>query len=272
MIAPAHSDPFVGAYLRRLGVERRPRADAAWLAALHRSHLERIPFENLSIHLNEPISLDLADLADKILHRHRGGFCYELNGLFGHLLTLLGYQVTLLGARVWGGETCGPPLAHLALRVTTVDGERWLADVGFGDHSLYPLRWAGDIAQQDPGGTFRLRPVEGGDWEVYRNDVPQYRVEAHPRALSDFGAMCWYHQTSPLSHFTRSTVCTRRSDDGRVTLSGRRLINTTTTGKTESELTSDDDLLEAYRTVFGIALERLPDSEAVPRGSLTLAA
>ena len=70
----------VMAYLERLGVATPAVSDAAGLRTLHRAHQLTVPFENLSIHLAEPISLDEADLIDKIVRRRRGGFCYELNG------------------------------------------------------------------------------------------------------------------------------------------------------------------------------------------------
>ena len=143
-------DAFVDACLRRLGVEARGRADLTWLRELHAAHLLRVPFENLSIHLGEPVSLDEDALLAKLVDRRRGGFCYELNGLFARLLENLGYHVTLLGARVWTGQGFGPPLDHLALMVATADGaDRWLADVGFGDNSVYP--WPGQ--KRTRGGT-----------------------------------------------------------------------------------------------------------------------
>jgi N-hydroxyarylamine O-acetyltransferase len=255
----ADDDAFVAAYLARLGIQTGRQADVTRLREIHAAHVERVPFENLSIHLGEPLSLETVALADKILRRGRGGFCYELNGLFARLLEHLGYRVTLLGARVWDGEAFGPPLDHLVLAVTTVDDEEtWVADVGFGNHSLYPLRWVEDVEQDDPGGVFRLQRT-GDDWDLYRNSAVQYRIEAHPRMLRDFDAMCWYHQTCPQSHFTRSLVCTRRSGEGRVTLSDRRLIITTASGKTETELIDDRLVLDTYRTAFGIELEQIPN-------------
>ncbi|MFB7075296.1 arylamine N-acetyltransferase, partial [Streptomyces sp. NPDC056290] len=127
-------------YLRRLGAGHpaRPTVDA--LRDLHLRHLRTVPFENLSIHLGEEIVLDGERLLDKVVRARRGGFCYELNGAFAVLLTELGYDVTLLAARVYGeGDRLGIPYDHLALRVRTVDGGDWLADVGFGAHFHLPL-------------------------------------------------------------------------------------------------------------------------------------
>lgn len=252
-------DEFTAAYLGRLGVELVKTPTLALLRELHYAHVCRIAFENLSIHLDEPLSLEPGRLAQKVLGRSRGGFCYELNGTFARLLEALGFGVTLLAARVWDGEAFGPPLDHLALRVTTAADGTWLADVGFGEHSLYPIAWEPGLDQSEPGGTFRLAPAGEGDFDLYRNGSVQYRIETHPRALGDFEAMCWYHQTSPRSHFTRTVICTRRTSEGRVTLSGRRLITTSESGRTETVLSEDEDVLVAYRTHFGIYLDRIPD-------------
>ena len=112
----------VAAYLNRIGVTAPAASDAAGLRTLHRAHQLTVPFENLSIHLAEPISLDEPDLIDKIVRRRRGGFCYELNGAFALLLEALGAQVSRVGARVYGEAGLSPPLDHLALIVRPADG------------------------------------------------------------------------------------------------------------------------------------------------------
>jgi N-hydroxyarylamine O-acetyltransferase len=250
------------AYLARIGAARPARADAAALRELQLRHLLAVPFENLSIHLGEPIVLEPAALLDKLVRRRRGGFCYELNGAFADLLSTLGLAVTLLAARVFGEDGPGPPFDHLALRVD-VDGEGpWLADVGFGRHSSYPLRLDSRDEQDDPGGTFRIAETADGDLDVIRDGQPQYRLEPRPRSLADFEPTCWWQQTSPRSHFTRSLVCSLLTDDGRVTLSDRTLIRTAGDQREERTLSGDAELLDAYRTWFGIVLDRLPRSPA----------
>jgi N-hydroxyarylamine O-acetyltransferase len=268
----------VDAYLRRLGVQRpaSPTADA--LRELHLRHLQTVPFENLSIHLGEEIVLEENRLLEKVVGAGRGGFCYELNGLFGALLAALGFEVALLAARVYGDEgRLGIPYDHLALRVGTVDGGVWLADVGFGTHSHYPLAYEERGEQRDPGGMFRVvasgpdaAGVQGGafgagsaeqvDLDVFRNGEPEYRLETRPRVLGDFVAGAWWHSTSPVSHFTRSLVCSRLTDDGgRVTLSGRGLTVTGADGTRDTrELTTDEEVLAVYRERFGIELGAVP--------------
>jgi N-hydroxyarylamine O-acetyltransferase len=243
------------------------------LRELHLRHLETVPFENLSIHLGEEIVLEEEQLLDKVVRARRGGFCYELNGAFGALLAELGFEVMLLAARVYGeGEKLGIPYDHLALRVRTVDGGDWLADVGFGANSHYPLVFGDRGEQTDPAGTFQVveagpdpAGVQGdaagfGDLDVVRNGRPQYRLETRPRALGDCVSGAWWHSTSPVSNFTRSLVCSRVTEDGgRITLSGRRFTVTGADGAKEvSDLATDKEVLEAYQERFGIVLERVP--------------
>jgi N-hydroxyarylamine O-acetyltransferase len=248
-------------YLRRISVSPPAHADAAGFRQLHRAHQISVPFENLSIHLGEPISLDEDDLVSKIVDRRRGGFCYELNGAFGLLLETLGAQVARVSARVYfDGGRLGPPFDHMALVVRLPDGTGpWLADVGFGRHSVYPLLLDSRTGQDDPAGRFLLAEAPLGDVDVLKDGEPQYRVELRERSLADFIPTCWWQQTSPMSHFTQSTICSRLTEDGRVSISGRTLIRTSNGSRTEQQLPSDEVLLSAYRDHFGVALDRVPE-------------
>lgn len=245
------------AYLSRIGVARPASPDADALRALHLSHLRTVPFENLSIHLGEEIVLAEQPLLDKIVGARRGGFCYELNGAFATLLRALGYQVELLSARVFGAEGLGVPYDHLALRVQTPSGP-WLADVGFGRHSHFPLRWDSRAEQADPGGVFRIEETGEGDLDVLRDGTPQYRLEQRPRTFAEFEVGCWWNRTSPKSHFTRSLVCSRLTETGRITLSGRTLVTTGADGTRAERQLGEGEVLAAYREHFGIVLEREP--------------
>jgi N-hydroxyarylamine O-acetyltransferase len=248
------------AYLTRIGVSRPLVLDAAALRSLHRAHLLAVPFENLSIHLGEPISLDEADLIDKIVGRRRGGFCYELNGAFACLLQCVGAEVRRVSARVYANDgTLGPPFDHLALIVRLPDGTGpWLADVGFGSHSTYPLLADARGEQADPAGRFLLTQTSDGDIEVTKDGQPQYRLELRERALADFVPTCWWQQTSPQSHFTKSVICSRLTAEGRISISGRRLIRTTGGQHIEENLPDDRAVLAAYRDHFGIVLTSVP--------------
>jgi N-hydroxyarylamine O-acetyltransferase len=255
------SDPMeeaqVNAYLARIGVDRPVGTDAEALRRLQLNHLLAVPFENLSIQLGERIQLDEAALLDKLVTRRRGGFCYELNGAFAALLSALGFAVSLLGARVFGADGgLGPPFDHLALRVDLA--EPWLVDVGFGRFCHHPVRLAVRADQPDPAGTVRVLDREDGDLDVVLDGAPQYRLEAHHRTLADFEPTCWWQQTSPTSHFTQNLVCSMLTETGRVTLSDHTLVQTRNGVRDELGLADDAEVLAAYRTNFGIALDRVP--------------
>jgi N-hydroxyarylamine O-acetyltransferase len=204
-----------------------------------------------------PLRLDPAALFAKIVTRRRGGFCYELNGLFAELLRALGFRVALLSAGVAheaGGF--GPDFDHLALRV---DLDRpWLADVGFGDSFREPLRLDTVEVQVQRDSAYRI-VADGDDRLLVRlgpdGERPQYRFGLAPRGLADFAGMCHFQQTSPLSHFTQGRICTRATRAGRVTLRERRLIHTRRGHRVERELADEFAVSGALRTHFGIRLD-----------------
>jgi len=251
----------VDAYLARLDLKRPDAPDAGSLGELQERHLAMVPFENLSVHLGEPVDLAESSLLDKIVRRRRGGFCYELNGAFALLLRELGFEVSLLSAKVFRpGGGVGPPFDHLALRVDL--DEPWLVDVGFGRHAMRPLRLYATEAQCDPEGEFLILDAPDGDMDVLHDGTPTYRLELRPRPLSDFARTCWWQTTSPDSHFTQGPTCSLPTSDGRVTLAGDKLIETVHGVRTERTLTDEQEILSLYRVKFGITLDRVPGSRS----------
>jgi N-hydroxyarylamine O-acetyltransferase len=244
-------------YLDRISYRGSREPTAEVLRGLHLRHLSSVPFENLDVG-RRPIVVDEAAFVWKVVEERRGGFCYELNGAFASLLRSLGFEVELLSARVArdaGGF--GPEFDHLTLLVT-IDGTRWLADVGFGDSFVEPLRFDPDREQQDPAGAFRIASSTGAWFELqrYKNDVwePQYRFTLAPRELSEFRGMCDSHQSSPQSSFTQRTVCSIATADGRITVSGHRLITTRELLRDERELSGEAEWRAALREHLGVEL------------------
>lgn len=272
-----HAPPLpmdVDRYLARIHVRHRAAPTDDYLRELMQRHLTAVPFENLDILQNRPIRLEREGMYRKIVDQRRGGFCYELNGLFAWLLSRLGFNVTLLSARVYHSQTrrFGPEFDHLTLRVRT--GSDWLVDVGFGDSARQPISFSGWEAT-DAFGRFRLEPEPAG-WEsdtgkkelVPAPDPayfrlshwtgeewrPQYAVSRTPRRLSEFADMCRYHQTSPESPFTAKRICTRATTDGRRTLTGQTRTLTTAAGRQHLELKTADEVREELERGFGISL------------------
>jgi N-hydroxyarylamine O-acetyltransferase len=250
------------AYLQRINYDGPLAPSAETLRQLHLAHLLSVPFENLSIHRREPIVLDDAALFEKIVRRQRGGFCYELNGVFAALLRSLGFNVTMLSAEVANNEgEFGPPFDHMTLMVTLED--RWLADVGFGDSFREPLLLDEREPQIQGDDAFKIeetgshlivcRRGENGDWQ------PQYRFTLVPYGYADYNEMCRYHQTSPQSHFTQKRICSLATNDGRVSLSDMRLITTRGHEREDVELSGEPQYADVLRDKFGINLEQSND-------------
>lgn len=247
----------VAAYLERIGYSGDLAPTSETLRNLHRAHMYAVPFENLDISLARAIVTEEKSILRKIVEQRRGGFCYELNGAFAALLRALGFHVTLLSARVAranGGE--GPEFDHLTLRVDLETP--WLADVGFGDSFVYPLRLEEATDQTDPAGRFRLFE-DGKRWHVQKEEADgnwkaQYWFSLQPRVLEEFAGMCHFHQTSPESSFTQSRICSRGTPEGRITLSEMKLIMTRGGESEERTLSSETERIHALQEHFGIIL------------------
>jgi arylamine N-acetyltransferase/pimeloyl-ACP methyl ester carboxylesterase len=261
----------IDAYFERIGYEGSREPTTETLRQLHRAHMLTVPFENLDIPLGNPIVLSLPSFYDKVVGRRRGGFCYELNGLFAWLLEEIGFEVVMVSARVFDGAQPGPEFDHLVLLVEME--ETLVADVGFGDSFLEPLRLDSGDEYVLHGSSFRLTGPEServlqrrreSDWE------PQFVFSPAPRRLAEFAAMCRYHQTSPESTFTRKTVCSLATPDGRSTLSASRLIIGTGGHREEREVSSQEEYRTLLKTHFGIdldedaPLDRLMDPRTTP--------
>lgn len=247
-------------YLSRIGAVAPDRPTDKTLHALHLAHLRTVPFENLDIYRGIRIVLEPDRILKKVVSDRRGGFCYELNYAFHWLLTELGYRVTLLSAEVARPEGgFGIPFDHMTLLVE-IDGDQWLADVGFGDSFLHPLPFVEGEVHEEPEYRYRLTRHEpywhldraahdGDDYGV------QYRFTTAPRLLADYRGGCEYHQTSPDSTFTQKVVATRALEDGRVTVTQDRVILRQSKNRSETPLADDEAWRSALARHFGIYLE-----------------
>lgn len=250
----------VEAYLRRIGPTSRPAPDTAGLRALQVAHLHTVPFENLDILAGRRISLQIAALEAKIVGAHRGGFCYELNGLFAALLGALGFRVTMLAAEVWSRDdgTWGPPFDHLILRVEL--DSPWLVDVGFGDGIPEPMELRAGVEQRDVGGrVFRLSGEASGRLLTEllpgaEEPIALYRFTERAHTLDDYAATCRFQETeSPL--FTGHRIAEISTADGHETLFDDWLIVHAGTERTKRQLT-EAEVPALLRDDFGIVLPK----------------
>ncbi len=193
------------------------------LKSLQEAHLLTIPFENLDIHYNNPINLEVSKLYEKVVENKRGGFCYELNGLFNVLLKQLGFNSKMISANVFNAnkEEFGQVFDHMAI-IVKIDQVEFIVDVGFGEFTFHPLRLEIGAVQIDPRGEFIIENFENENYKIskFKNGtkIPQYIFTNQKRELVDFTEMCLYHQTSENSHFTQKKLISMPIKKGRVTI------------------------------------------------------
>ena len=250
----------IPSYLTRLNYSASVKPDAETLHGLQSAHLLTIPFENLDISLKRPIQLSEEALWDKIILGKRGGFCYELNGLFAWLLKEIGFDVTYLNAHVFNREgNLGIDFDHLALLVRIPQESIWLADVGFGDSFNEPLNFEVRGEQVQGLRSYRLEQIsEGyvtwqknydGSWER------QYFFDLQPHNFpADYESACLYHQTSSDSSFTRRSIISKATLDGRVSLEAGRLIITTNGKREERLVASQEEYQMLLKDIFEVVL------------------
>lgn len=249
---------FVAKYLERINFRDAVSADLDTLNNLHKNHLYYIPFENLDVINKKEINISFEHLQNKIINARRGGFCYELNGLFYFLLKEIGFDVNIIAARVFNEEGIpGQQFGHLALTVNL--DELWLVDVGFGDSFLTPLKIVHDTIQKDESGKYCIQQYDDKHFVLKRaeenllfNNKYIFRTKAYK--LNDFYEACIYTSTSPKSHFTKKTIITKPTDTGRITISKDKLIITENGIKTERTISDNNEFLAILANEFKLNL------------------
>jgi N-hydroxyarylamine O-acetyltransferase len=257
----------VDRYLKRIQAKREVLS-IRYLKSLHHSHLTSIPFENLDIHYNRKIELDYQKIFHKIVVQRRGGFCYELNGLFLHLLFHLGFESYPVSVRVYDQKrkAYGKEYDHLAL-IVELDGHKWLVDVGFGDGFIYPKKIVINEPQidyttywkieQDPDENFILK--KSADNAAYYSIYQFSMVE---RQLIEFIHMCDHHQTSQDSSFTQKKFITQLTPEGRITLTDRELKVLQLGEQKSTDILNEDEFLAKLNEHFGISFRQLINADA----------
>jgi N-hydroxyarylamine O-acetyltransferase len=226
------------AYLQRIGLHQPVAPDLQALRAITAAHVASIPFENLDPFLDISPALEIASVQRKLVHDHRGGYCFEQNRLLSDALRAIGFQVTDLAARVlWGQpEDAITARTHMLLRVEA-EGKSWLADVGFGGNTpSAPLQFVPEIEQATPHEPFRLIRRDDSDWrlQLFAADAWQtlYRFDLQPQFPADYRVSNFWTSTNPDSHFVTGISAARAPAGRRLTLRNRQFAEHTTGGET----------------------------------------
>lgn len=241
-------------YLDRICYEGATTPDLDTLFSLHFSHTTHVPFENLDIQLGLPIYLDLDSLHHKIVENRRGGYCFEQNTLFQHVLQSIGFHVLPCEARVRFGTTAITPRTHMVLLVRMNDME-YLCDVGFGgDGLLYPLPLDGQSHRQflwnyrvaDEGDQKVLQAERSGGWFDYYAFLPE------ERPAIDFEVSNWFTCTHPRSRFVTTLTVQLSTGEARYILRNRNFIMDRGGSEETAKIQSPEELLELLGNRFGL--------------------
>lgn len=244
-------------YLKRIAYEGPLRPNLETLTALHRAHLIAIPYEDLDVLLGRPVTIDVPAIYEKIVERRRGGWCYEMNGLFSWALVQIGFDVTRSAAGVMratmGDANVGN---HLVLKVEFEEGI-WLADVGFGDGPIAPIRvTAGPFTSR--GFPFALSEEDGGWWRLHNHPAggaTSFDFNLAPADEALLASKCAWLQSAPQSIFVQNAVVERHTEEGLWILRGRVLRHLMPPGEKLDRLVADAaEYVDILRQCFGLDL------------------
>lgn len=255
----------IAKYLQRINYSGSVKTNLKSLTELQQQHLLNVPFEDADIFYGRPIAFDIASFYEKVVNHKRGGYCYELNGLFYQLLLSYGFDVSMVSARVANGRSYGPEYDHMALLVKLSDKE-WLVDVGFGDFSMMPLMIEPGMIQNDGRAYYRIQDKVIVDGHTYlsvekwnsatKTFKPEYIFTTRPRALSAFAKMHEYHQSSPNSHFVRNFICSMPTANGRLSIVNNKLIKTENGTKQLTLISSELQRFPLLKDYFDIEISK----------------
>lgn len=251
----------IKAYLDRIAYDGPMHKDSATLAALHRAHLRAIPYENLDVQFGRPLSIDVPAIFEKIVTRKRGGWCYEMNGLFGWALGELGFKVTRSAGAVArdarGDEAVGN---HLVLKVELEEGI-FLADVGFGDGPVDPL-----FVVEGPfvsgGFEFALWRLDDGWWRLQNHQfggAASFDFDMRPADETRIAERSFWLQSAPDSPFVQNAVVQYHKPDGLWMMRGRVLRHVRPTDRKDYLIESAPEYVGVLSEVFGLHLPQAAD-------------
>jgi N-hydroxyarylamine O-acetyltransferase len=249
-------------YFQRIGHEGPVKADVATVSEIMRRQLFSVPFENLDVQAGKIVSLVPEDIAGKILWQARGGYCYEVNGLFAMALEALGIAYQFVAARPMF-YPARRPRTHMAI-IAEIEGARWLCDLGFGSYGIRaPINidlLDTDLVQdfdtfrltQEGNGEYVLKARVEGDW------VNQYAFDLSPQEWIDFVPANHLNSTHPEAIFVQKLLVVRHHPDGRSILLGD-MLKTVKSGMVEKRVVASNQVAGVLSEIFGLEASNFKD-------------
>ncbi|WP_207263982.1 arylamine N-acetyltransferase [Pseudomonas sp. GW101-3H06] len=255
-------------YLQRLGFDAPPAPTLETLRQLQLRHTGVFPFENLTTLSGKPVLIDLPSIERKVLHQGRGGYCYELNNLYLALLQALGFDARGISGRVVMGQPEGAWTARThRLSLVTLDGVRYITDVGFGGMvPTAPLLLDSRAEQPTPHEPYRIEQhVDGYTLRAKVDDEwrAMYIFDLQRQEDIDYTVGNWYVSTHPESSFARQLMVARTGDGWRRTLNnGSFAIHRMGHDSERRQVVDVQELLALLESEFGI---RVPEHQTLIR-------
>jgi N-hydroxyarylamine O-acetyltransferase len=251
--------PNIHDYLKRIGYGGKIDATIATLSELQERHLHTVPYENLDIINGIPLSLDVPDIFDKVVVRHRGGYCFELNELFAWLLREIGFQVTDYFARFWRDELNTPPKRRHHVMKVEAEGRAFLCDVGVGGIvPRRPVEMVEGVVHEQDGEFYMLEQDSSFGWFLCERKKGEWHkifsFSEEPQLSKDYVMASYWCQNAPESPFTKNAMAAIRTDEGRNSLSGREFRIFTKEGVRVFVPQTEDEYNGALKRYFGIVL------------------
>lgn len=240
-------------YLARIDYQGPVAPNLACLNAVHRQHLLNVPYENLDVQFGRPVDQDIERIFEKIVHRHRGGWCYEMNGLLCWALREIGFDVMRMTGGVMRKERGNEALGNHLVLCVELDGP-YIADAGLGDGLLEPTPLRPGTFTQGHR-QFRLEPLEDNLWRFHNYPgamPPSFDVRHEPADEDLLAETCEALQSDPESMFRQNLICYRARADGTSMLLGRVLARSNAEGTTKTLLNSAQEFTDALTRVFGL--------------------
>ena len=249
-------------YFERIQFSRTPYADLSTLQELHKQHAFTIPFENLDIHFGNSISLNPSKLFQKLISEKRGGYCFELNGLFQLLLENLGFDVHSASGRVLFDSDGIPPRSHRLL-IVNIEKEQWLVDVGFGAFGLIePIPLIIGVEHHQYGEVFKLEHEQklGFIFKTKINDnwINQYAFGLEHYLPIDFMFPNYYHSHSPESIFCQKKICQLPTPEGRKKMVDMKLSVPVKGQTIETVAKNEKEYFRMLKAHFNIQIPKKP--------------
>ena len=249
----------MNAYLQRIGVTGPVKPDYETLCTLQLNHLLHVPYENVDIVRDIPLSLEVDAIYDKVVTRGRGGYCFELNALFAWLLRNLGYQVKDYMGRFLINETVLPPMRRHRILGVTIDGEMYLADVGVGMViPRVPFAIKPGVVSHQNGEQWKLEVEPFYGYVLYELKEDGWRAlysfTEEEQAEIDYVMPSFWCEKSPDSIFRAGDKIHIFTKDGRKSVAGREVKIFSPSGVEVILPQTDAEYYELLKVHFGIKL------------------